>query len=215
MYLVKMVFFAKIRWFAYLLEGILFAYWLKKESFNHIHCHFGNSGSNTALLASKLADITLSITFHGSELNEPKKFLLEEKVQESIFIVCISKFGRSILMQYCKRDNWPKINIIRCGLTKNELKQYPKLKDKQPSEILCVGRLSIEKGHFILFDAIELIQNKGINIKLTLIGDGPLLADLEKRKESLPNPEHVQFTGALPPEKVMEYYEKCSLVVLC
>jgi glycosyltransferase involved in cell wall biosynthesis len=81
-------------------------------------------------------------------------------------------------------------------------------------EILCVGRLSSEKGHFVLFDTLEILQKRGTEARLTLVGDGPLRQELEARRQGLPNPSGVRFTGSLNPVQVSEYYRACHLVVL-
>jgi colanic acid/amylovoran biosynthesis glycosyltransferase len=203
----------KLKRTAYSLEGILLAYWLVQGRYEHLHCHFGNSASSPALIASKLAGIPLSITCHGSELNDPLGFQLPEKVHHTAFTACVSKFGRARLMHVCDRSDWPKIHIIRCGLSKIEPAAYPPVTGIG-AEILCVGRLSSEKGHFVLFDAIEILQKRGIKAALTLVGDGPLRQELEARRQGLPNPGGVRFTGSLDPVQVAAYYRACHVVVL-
>lgn len=203
----------KLKWIAYTIEGILLAYWLDKGQYQHLHCHFGNSGSNTALIATTLARIPFSITCHGSELNDPYGFRLPEKVNKAAFIICISKFGRARLMHVCKRADWPKLHIVRCGMAESKPDVFSMNNDND-SEILCVGRLSSEKGHFILLDAFELMQKRKMKARLILVGDGPLRKELEARAFLLPKPEKVLFTGSLEPEKVSEFFRSCSLVVL-
>jgi glycosyltransferase involved in cell wall biosynthesis len=203
----------KLKWTAYSLEGILLAYWLVRGRYKHLHCHFGNSASSTALIASKLAGIPLSITCHGSELNEPLRYRLPEKVHQAAFTVCVSKYGRARLMHVCNRSDWPKLQIIRCGLPRIEPAAYPPTSGNGV-KILCVGRLSSEKGHFVLFDAFEILQKRGIMASLILVGDGQLRQELEERRQKLPNPSGVLFIGSLDPVQIVEYYRACHLVVL-
>jgi glycosyltransferase involved in cell wall biosynthesis len=204
---------ARLKWTAYLLEGILLAYWLSKDGYGHLHCHFGNSGSNAAQIAAQIAGIPFSITCHGSELNDPYGFRLPQKARDAAFIACVSKFGRARLMHVCDRRDWEKFKIVRCGLAPSAPDPYPGISDA-PADILCVGRLSPEKGHFILFDAFEALQRKGLAARLTIVGDGPLRRELEERAASLPKPENVAFTGSLEPRLVAERIRASSLVVL-
>lgn len=53
-------------------------------------------------------------------------------------------------------------------------------------KLLFVGRVVKEKGVFELVSAIEEISKDEPSIKLTVVGDGPALADLAKRSETLP-----------------------------
>ncbi|MBB6479251.1 glycosyltransferase family 4 protein [Spirochaeta isovalerica] len=213
-YIVKQgVLVEKIKWSAYLFEGVLLAYWLIKDQYDHLHCHFGNSGSNTALIASLIAHVPLSITFHGSELNSPISFRIPEKVNKAAFIACISKYGRAKLMHICKRSDWDKIKIVRCGIKEPEPSEYPVNIDGE-QQILCVGRLSPEKGHHILLDAFEIIQKRNNKVSMILVGDGPLREELEERVGSLQIPAKIMFTGSLEPEKVSDLYKSSSLAVL-
>ncbi len=201
------------KWAAYLLEGILLAHWLAKDGYQHLHCHFGNSASHTAQIAARIAGIPFSVTCHGSELNDPIGFRLPQKAREAAFLACVSKFGRARLMHVCDRRDWGKFKIVRCGLAARAADPYPRASGGS-ADILCVGRLSPEKGHFILLDAIEALQRKGLTARLTIVGDGPLRRELEQRAASLPRPQDVTFTGSLEPRLVAEHIRACSLVVL-
>jgi len=204
---------SKLKWLAYTLEGILLAHWLVLGHFDHLHCHFGNSGSNTAQIAARLAAIPFSITCHGSELNDPYGFRLPEKVREAAFTVCVSKFGRARLMHVCSRQDWPKLHVVRCGQARSEPDDFSSASVGAP-EILCVGRLSAEKGHYVLLDAFEQLQNRNIEASLTIVGDGPMRDELESRSRQLPFPGSIRFTGSLEPSKVAEYFSRSFFVVL-
>jgi glycosyltransferase involved in cell wall biosynthesis len=62
--------------------------------------------------------------------------------------------------------------------------------------VLSIGRLSEEKGHATLLEAVShLIRNTELQIELHLIGDGPLRNSLEQRAVFLGIREHVVFHG--------------------
>jgi glycosyltransferase involved in cell wall biosynthesis len=58
-----------------------------------------------------------------------------------------------------------------------------------------VGRLDEEKGVTYLLDAIPLIQAEIPEVKVLIVGDGTLRADLERKAEKLGIIEDVIFTG--------------------
>jgi len=61
--------------------------------------------------------------------------------------------------------------------------------------LISVGRLSAQKGYDILLDAIALIRPKHPSMRLTIVGDGPLRAQLEHRAETLGVTDVVRFIG--------------------
>ncbi len=220
----------KARWLAYTLEGIILARWLREEGFEHLHCHFGNSASSSAMIAAKLARLTYSVSCHGSELNEPRRFRLADKLKSAAFMACVSKFRRARLMLVSPREDWDKLRVVRCGapgLATEETRHgigdtsiagdtssAGDAGDETGAGILCVGRLSQEKGHHVLLDAFDTVLASRPDASLTIVGDGPLRKELEARAKELKTPSALQFTGSLPPHEVANLYRRCSVVAL-
>jgi glycosyltransferase involved in cell wall biosynthesis len=72
-----------------------------------------------------------------------------------------------------------------------------------PLQVLFVGRLIPAKGLPMLIDAVrELVRY--FPVKLTVIGDGPELANLREYATQLRLAHCINFAGALPLEKVSE-----------
>ncbi|MFQ5590087.1 MAG: glycosyltransferase [Phycisphaerae bacterium] len=202
----------RTKWLCYFAEAVLLAYWLTTESFDHLHCHFGNSGSSTGMLAARLAGIPFSVTVHGSELRDIDKHRLPDKIAHAAFVACVSRFGKSQLMLACKPDQWDKIHVVRCGVScTNDRAPIP---HAESGAILCVARLSLEKGHFVLLDALAILREKGIDARCTLVGDGPMRSAVETRAARLNLQGMVTFTGALEPHRVTALYQAAKVVVL-
>ena len=68
---------------------------------------------------------------------------------------------------------------------------------KKPGSIVSIGRLSAEKGHRYLIEALAYMNRKHIGVKanLVLIGDGPERASLEQQVSALGLRDQVLFTG--------------------
>lgn len=78
--------------------------------------------------------------------------------------------------------------------------------------ISSVGRLSAEKGHLDLVEALALVRARGAFASLVLVGDGPERAALERRVEELGLGGSVVFAGYYDqPARVVE---ESNLVVL-
>ncbi len=198
-------------WLAYFGEAVLLAHWLVRDKVDHLHCHFGNSGSNTAYLASRLAGVPLSITFHGIDLDEPRRHRHAVKLAHARFTVCISKFGKSRLMFATPPKDWHKIRVVRCGITPPDSFTPPTFTENR---LVCVARLSVEKGHLILLDSLKEIREQGVPFQCTLVGGGPMREELETRVRALGLQDVVTFTGPLAPPQVAEEFKKADSVVL-
>lgn len=61
--------------------------------------------------------------------------------------------------------------------------------------LLTVGRLTIQKGHTVLLDAIPEVVRTHPQVKLVFAGDGPQRQPLQAKVIALKLEEHVQFIG--------------------
>lgn len=61
--------------------------------------------------------------------------------------------------------------------------------------LVSVGRLIEVKGHKYLFDAIREVKEKGKNVRLLVVGDGPLRGTLERFAVELGIAQEVSFLG--------------------
>jgi len=83
----------------------------------------------------------------------------------------------------------------------------PPLRSGQPHGLLCVARLTPEKGVGVLIDAMRRCPSE----HLTIVGDGPERAVLEQAARDLSN---VTFVGAVAHARVMEYMMRAKVLVL-
>lgn len=203
---------ARIKWTAYFVEAALLAYWLDKDQVRHLHCHFGNAGSNTAWLASKLAGVRFSITFHGIDLDEPETFHHREKLADAVFAVCISGFGKSRLMQGIDPTDTHKIAVVRCGFPLPDDADLPAAPGT--GSIICVARLSAEKGHLVLLQALATLAAGGTAFHCTLVGAGPLQGEIEAELTRLGLGQHVTMAGAVANDQVVRMIAASDLSVL-
>lgn len=89
-----------------------------------------------------------------------------------------------------------------------------KLSKLDNHELITVSRLSEEKGIFDLIDVIDLVKNKISDIKLNLIGDGPLFEDVLSYVRDKNLQENIHLLGYRKSEEVYEYLSKSSLYVM-
>lgn len=202
----------RLKWAAYFAESIQLAHSLHKSQCDHLHCHFGNSASNTAMLAARLARCTWSMTLHGSELNDIRGNALVEKAQRASFVVFVSANGRARVMLHAPATLWKKFHIVRCGL---QIEDWSDGESEHAAQaIVCVARLSHEKAHRILLDSLAILSERDRDFKCLLVGDGPLRSEIDAQIRDLGLADRVGLAGALAPAGVRERLRGAQIAVL-
>jgi colanic acid/amylovoran biosynthesis glycosyltransferase len=179
----------------YLAEACTVARWLRAAEVQHLHAHFGTNSAEVAMLAGLLAGIGYSLTVHGpDEFDRPAAIALPEKIRRSAFTVGISSFTRSQLLRWVDRTQWDKIQIVHCGL-EHGLEAPDKPASGSARRLVCVGRLSAQKGQMLLLDAMRRVFDRGGRFKLVFAGDGELRPAMEERIRALRLQDDVVITG--------------------
>ena len=198
------------------MEAIVLAHALRRDGTDHLHNHFANAGANVGLLASRYLDLPWSLTLHGiSETDYPAGLLLARKIAAARFVACVSWFGRAQAMRITPVEHWPKLSIVRCGLALAEM-PTAKLPKSSGGEhrIVCVGRLSPEKGHFGLLDALAALRANGVRARLVLVGDGPERERIERHSAQLKLDDMVVFKGRLGERDTLAEIATATILVL-
>ena len=79
-------------------------------------------------------------------------------------------------------------------------------------KIIAVGRMRRFKGFNYLIDAVHDVINKGINVELTIVGDGPEMKRLVRQRKDLGLVNSVHFVGET--SQVGSLLRKADLFVL-
>ncbi len=84
-------------------------------------------------------------------------------------------------------------------------------KDIERIRLICIGSFVPKKNQLFLLDVILILVNKGLDVHLTLIGDGPLRNILEDKIEALSLHSYVTLVGNT--EQVEFYLSKSTIYV--
>jgi glycosyltransferase involved in cell wall biosynthesis len=138
---------------------------------------------------------------------------LREKVRRSAFVVAISSYGRSQLYLRLPHRDWPKVQVIHCGLDKSfyEIASVP---IPIAPRLVCVGRLCEAKGQVLLLEAAARLAARHIEFELVLAGDGPLRGELEKLIKEHGIQAQVRITGWISSAAVREEILAARALVL-
>ena len=167
----------------YLAEAATLKRMLAARGVTHLHAHFGTNSAEVALLCRLLGGPAYSFTTHGpEEFDRPQQLHLADKVRGSKFAVCISSYGRSQMWRWADFADWPKVEVVHCGVDEIFLKDDadPPAVDETSRTFVCVGRLAEQKGQLVLMRAAKLLRDRGEHFHVELLGDGPLRGEIEK-----------------------------------
>lgn len=186
----------KWRYLAYLIEAAWLVRDWQRRGVAHVHAHFGTNPAAVARLARAMGGPPYSFTVHGpDEFDAPGAIDLNGKIADAAFVAAISDYGRSQLMRWADWQDWPKIGIVRCGLDADFIAVEPTALPAAP-QLCYVGRLSAQKGLPVLIDAVAQVALDHPDLRITIVGDGPLRADLEARATALGIAKHLDFVGS-------------------
>ncbi|SDY31695.1 glycosyltransferase [Citreimonas salinaria] len=195
----------------YLAEAAHVARRCRATGASHIHAHFGTNSAAVALLASRLSGLPYSFTTHGpEEFDAPRALSLGDKLAGAAFAVAISQFGASQLRRWAPDA---RIEVVRCG---PDLSAFDGADAPPPDApvLVCVGRLSEQKGHIVLLEAAARVAARVPGFHMVLVGDGPLRPVLEARIAQLGLQKTVTITGWADESAVRDHIRAARAMVL-
>lgn len=215
----KFLYFTKIR---KMLNSIISKFELEKITLLHAHSLFSDGAvayeifkrfKIPYIVAVRNTDINqyyrkafhIRPYAHKVLLNASKVIFISEsyqaKVLQNILPDKVSRLieKKSIVVPNGVDDYWLKLNI------------KPKIKVDSSINLLFVGRIDANKNLENTIKAAKWIKDQGMKCNLTIVGDGPLKYELEKKYKS----DFVHFKGSIHENEVLKkyYYESDILVV--
>ena len=198
----------------YLAEACRIVPWMEAHGARHLHAHFGTNSAEVAMLAGMLGGPAYSFTVHGpEEFDKPELLWLGEKIRRSAFVVAVSSFGRSQLFRWAAYADWPKVQVVHCGIDPGFHAVPPRPIPAAP-RLVCVGRLCEQKGQMLLVRAVQAVVAKGIPVHLVLAGDGEMRGAIEQLIDASGLREHITITGWINGDQVREEILAARAMVL-
>lgn len=202
------------RHYIYLAEASVLFFRLRAANVTHLHAHFGTNPAAVAMLCHALGGPPYSFTVHGpDEFDHPQALHLETKIAHAAFVVAVSSYGKSQLYRWSHPQDWSKIHIIHCGLDHLFLGQPP-TSLPETSHFVCIGRLCPAKGQLLLVEAVAQLIAEGVDLRLTLVGDGELRPALETAIATAQLEKIVTITGWVSSSHIRDYLLDAKIKVL-
>ncbi len=198
---------------AHFVEAVVLADELQRRNIGHLHNHFANSAATVGYLAAGMIDLPWSFMIHGiSETDYPAGVTLPDKVRAARFVACASWFGRAQAMRVVEPEHWSKIIVIRCGVPVAKL--TARKAERSGRRILCVGRLSPEKGQAGLLDVFAALHARLGDARLDLIGSGPDEGALRAHAANLGLGDAVSFHGRRSETETLAAIAEADILVV-
>jgi len=186
----------------YAVEALLLHRLLDRRGITHVHVHFANVAADVARLATAYGrDLgrhrSWSFTMHGPiEFDDVTYWGLPGKAADADLVVCISDFCRSQLMAITDESRWSRFEVVRCGVDPARFALTERAGGRDALDVLCVAQLLPRKGQRVLLEAVALLRDRGVDVRVTLAGDGPDRPAVERALEELGLHDRVKLLGA-------------------
>lgn len=182
----------------------------------HFHAHFGSDTATVACLAARALGGTWSFTAHARDIYhtyvtpEADARMRRAKLRGAAFVVTVSDYNARHLSALC-----PEARIVRLynGI---DLAAFSPVEaaGQRPGQIIAVGRMVEKKGFGVLLDACALLRARGVPFSLSIVGSGPLEAELRAQRAALGLEGVVALEGPLPQEALIGMMGRAQLAVL-
>jgi len=192
-------------------RGIEHLAWVRHFDPELIHAHWATYPSTVAWALGRITRGPFGFTSHAHDIFL-SRHLLSRKLQDAALAVTISRYN----VEWLKCNVWPdagdKLEVVHCGVDLERSHWRPHGRDKQL--IVAVGRLHSIKGFDTLIEALALLRHGGRAFRCKLIGDGPMLAQLQALVREHGLQSHVELMGAQPQETVRQWLERAAVFAL-
>lgn len=186
---------------------------LQAVGVGHVHTHFAGLGARTAYWIERLFGIGFSFTAHANDIFAPKPFTISlgELVGAARAVVTVSDFSLQFLQEKFPAAA-PKLHRVYNGIDLDRF-EAADFSAAVPA-MISIGRLIEKKGFADLVEAGRVLQERAIDFRCEIIGEGPLEATLQEQIASAGLTNCLRLTGPLPQVEVVERLSRSTVFAL-
>ena len=203
----------------FVLSGLWAGYRLTKSwQPDVIHAHFAVPAGALAWMLSKLTGVRYMMTVHLGDVpgGVPEKtggwFKWIMPFTHSIWrdakqVVAVSEFTRQLALRHYQRE----ITVIPNGVNVAQLKPAI-IQVQTPPRIVFAGRLMAQKNPIQIIRT--LAELKDLPWECVLLGDGPLMADVQQSIKECGLQDRFILPGWVTPEDVLDWFDKSDILFM-
>jgi glycogen(starch) synthase len=175
-----------------------------------LHINAVDVGNFFHLVTANVAPAPLLVTLHG-EWESRQDTIVQQTLQAADWVAGCSQAildkGRELAPSIL-----PRSNVIYNGLEAPPL--LPAALPFEPPRLLCLGRLSPEKGFDVALSAFSELLNEFPGARLLIAGDGAARNELEQQAADLDIRDRVDFLGWVGPAEIPALINTATIVLM-
>ncbi len=182
-------------------SGFYLAERCKDMGIEHIHTPWANGPATAAWVVNYLEGIPFSFTARAGDVRPPDGFL-KEKLEACAFARSESSYQIPLMASFLPEKDHDKLYVtynVRTLSAEGEAK----VNMQKPYKILCIGRLVETKGFQYLIEAVRMLVDDGIEVQLTVAGDGAWMSKLKRQIAELKLEQHVNMLGFVTHDNIL------------
>lgn len=186
--------------------GYALAWRVRDRGITHVHAHMAHVPTTIAMHCAIALGVPFSFTGHAADLFRDRS-ALKTKLKRAAFVSCISHWHRAFYNELVPRSDaaYP---VIRCGV---DVDRFSPTEGATRQGMLTVGRLVRKKGFDLLIQAMADCNDDSM---LTIVGDGPERASLQKQIDASNLTDRVKLVGAKANHEVRALMQRSACFVL-
>jgi glycosyltransferase involved in cell wall biosynthesis len=203
----------------YVLSGLWAGFRLiKRWQPDVIHVHFAVPAGALAWMLSKLTGIPYVMTVHLGDVpgGVPEKTVGWFKWvlpftypiwQDAKRVIAVSEFTRQLALKHYQRE----ITVIPNGVDVDKLRPAD-IRVQEPPRIVFAGRLMEQKNPIQIVRT--LAELKELSWECVILGDGPLMSDVQQTIKDHGLQERFTLPGWVTPEDVLSWFDKSDILFM-
>jgi glycosyltransferase involved in cell wall biosynthesis len=171
-----------------------------------VHGYFAHAPAAVARRVAGLMGLRYSFSMHALDARKVTDADLAEQARHAAAVICCNP-DVSVHVESAARPP----SLVRHGV---DLARFPATDPpagRGRIELLAVGRLVAKKGFDVLVDAIALVERP---VRLTVIGTGPLLGDLQSQIAARRLGDRVELAGRRTHTTLPNEYARAHIVAV-
>ena len=197
---------------------------LLKEDFDLIHTHLPTPWSaDWSAIISKIKSKPLVLTYHNDIVGHGLANSIAKFYNFTSMRFVLREAAKIIITQPDYLESSPylkkyrdKIEVIPNGVDTERFRSMAEI-EKEEHTLFFLSLLDEfhkYKGLDYLLDAMMIVRKDVPDVKLIIGGKGELLDFYKRKANSMGIKDNLEFIGFIPDEKLVEYYNECSVFVL-
>ncbi|QJT07413.1 glycosyltransferase family 4 protein [Oceanidesulfovibrio marinus] len=197
--------------------GFTFGRYALEQGIEHIHSCWAGGAATSAMVASELTGVPFSFAARAGDIHPPEP-ALAKKLEKASFVRVNNAFNISYIQSFAdtlddSERHKAKVQLAYNALTLGHGSEAPVVM-QPPYNLLAVGRFVATKGYDYLLKACKLLKDRGIDVHLTLAGDGREGPGLKKLAGELGLADTVSFPGFVTHERIAELMSTADVFVM-